>query len=283
MGSSGLSITSEDLLPLIGGANAPVIVDVRRRPVFDADDRVLPTAIWRDHLAVDAWIGDLPAGVPVVAYCVYGHQVGQSAASRLRLAGVDARYLAGGIESWKAAGGPVVAKRPDWCDPTASDASRWVTRERPKIDRIACPWFIRRFVDRRAEIHYVEAEWVRDAAVELRAVPFDIPDVELTHIGATCSFDTLIAAYGVTDPALLRLATIIRGADTGRPDLAPEAAGLLALSLGISASTTDDQEALRLGSVLYDSLYAWARFAAAETHNWPAAAGTPSVVAGAAR
>ena len=277
MGSSRLSISPESLMRLVGGDAAPVIVDVRRRAVFDADDRVLPAAVWRDHRAVDAWIGGLPAAVPVVVYCVHGHQVGQTAASRLHLAGVDARYLIGGIEAWRAAGGPLVGRRPDWCDPAAAGPSRWVTRERPKIDRIACPWFIRRFVDRRAAIHYVEAEWVRDAAVELGAVPFDIPEVELTHIGDTCSFDTLLAAYGVTDPALLRLAGIVRGADTARPELAPEAAGLLAISLGLSASNTDDQEALRLGMILYDALYAWARFAAAETHDWPAAA------AGAAR
>ena len=274
MGSSGLSITSENLIPLIGGAQAPVIVDVRRRPVFDADDRVLPTAIWRDLRAVDEWIGGLPAGAPVVVYCAHGHQVGQVTASRLHLAGVDAHYLDGGIDAWRDAGGTLVGKRPDWCDPTAAQPSRWVTRARPKIDRIACPWFIRRFVDRRAEIHYVEAYWVRDAAGDLGAVPFDIPEVELTHIGETCSFDTLIAAYGMADPALRRLADIIRGADTARPDLAPEAAGLLAVSLGISAATDDDQEALRLGTVVYDGIYAWARLAAGETHNWPAAAGT---------
>ncbi|MEQ9333085.1 chromate resistance protein ChrB domain-containing protein [Thalassobaculum sp.] len=282
MGSSSLSVSPEDLIRLIGGADAPVIVDVRRRPVHDADDRVLPTAVWRDLQAVDAWRSELPAGVPVVVYCAHGHQVGQVTASRLHLAGVDARYLAGGIDAWRAAGGPLVARRPDWCDPASPRASRWVTRERPKIDRIACPWFVRRFVDRRAEIHYVESEWVRDAAGDLGAVPFDIPEVELTHVGETCSFDTLIAAYGVTDPALQRVATIVRGADTARPDLAPEAAGLLALSLGISASTTDDQDALSRGMALYDALYAWARFAAAETHNWPASK-VAGKVAGAAR
>lgn len=279
MGSSGLSISPEELIHVIGGRHAPVIVDVRRRAVYDADDRVLPTAVWRDLQTVDGWRAELPAGVPVVVYCAHGHQVGQVTASRLHLAGVNARYLAGGIDAWRAAGGPLVGKRPDWCDPAAPNPSRWVTRARPKIDRIACPWFVRRFVDRRAEIHYVEAEWVRDAADDLAAVPFDIPEVELTHIGDTCSFDTLIAAYGVTDPALQRLATIIRGADTARPELAPEAAGLLALSLGVSASTTDDQEALALGMTLYDALYAWARFAADETHNWPAAV----TAAGAAR
>lgn len=282
MGSSTLAISPADLIRLIGGADAPVIVDVRRRPAYDADDRVLPAAVWRDHQAVDAWRAEAPAGMPVVVYCVHGHQVSQTAASRLHLAGVNARYLAGGIDGWRAAGGPLVARRPDWCDPASERPSRWVTRERPKIDRIACPWFIRRFVDRRAEIHYVGAEWVRDAAVELHAVPFDVPDVELTHIGETCSFDTLIAAYGAADPALLRLADIVRGADTARLDLAPEAAGLLALSLGVSAATVDDQEALGWGLRLYDALYAWARFAADETHNWPAAR-TAARAAGAVR
>jgi len=282
MGSSTLSISPTDLIRLIGGADAPTIVDVRRRPAYDADDRVLPAAVWRDLQAVDGWRSGLPAGMPVVVYCVHGHQISQATTSRLHLAGVNARYLDGGIDAWRAAGGPLVARRPDWCDPASERPSRWVTRERPKIDRIACPWFIRRFVDRRAEIHYVGAEWVRDAAVELAAVPFDVPGVELTHIGATCSFDTLVAAYGVADPALLRVADIVRGADTARLDLAPEAAGLLALSLGVSAATVDDQDALGWGLRLYDALYAWARFAAEETHNWPASK-TATKTAGVAR
>ena len=114
MGSSNLSVFSEDLIRLVGGADAPVIVDVRRRPVYDADDRVLPTAVWRDLQAVEAWRAELPAGVPVVVYCAHGHQVGQVTASRLHLAGVDARYLAGGIDGWRAAGGPLVGMGLEW-------------------------------------------------------------------------------------------------------------------------------------------------------------------------
>ncbi len=272
MGSPSLSISPEDLMRVIGGATAPMIVDVRPRALYEGDDRVLPAALWRDPHAVGDWRAELPAGTAVTVYCAHGHQIGQSTASRLHLAGIPARYLAGGMAAWRAAGGPLVGRRPDWCNPAAPGPSRWVTRERPKIDRIACPWFVRRFVDRRAEIHYLGADWVKEAAAVLDAVPFDIEGVELTHLGEACSFDTLIAAYGIVDPALLRLATIVRGADTGRLDLAAQSAGLLALSLGISAVTTDDQDALRLGMILYDALYAWARHAPAETHNWPSAA-----------
>jgi hypothetical protein len=148
---------------------------------------------------------------------------------------------------------------------------KWVTRERPKIDRIACPWLILRFIDPAAEILYVPTADVSRIAGEHSAVPFDIPGVELTHDGPLCSFDAFLAKYRLEDPALARLAEIVRGADTSRLDLAPQSAGLYAISLGLSAVFADDQELLRYGLVLYDALYAWCRTLQHEKHGWPPA------------
>ena len=147
--------------------------------------------------------------------------------------------------------------------------TRWITRERPKIDRIACPWLVRRFVDPRAMFLFVPAGEVIGKAKELDAIPFDVPGVTFSHVDEKCSFDAFIEQYELDDPALDRLALIVRGADTGRLELAPECAGLLAVSLGISASAATDEEALELGFPVYDALYAWARDARGETHGWP--------------
>jgi len=145
---------------------------------------------------------------------------------------------------------------------------RWITRERPKIDRIACPWLIARFVDREAEFHFVPPAEVVASAAKLGATPFDVEGVELTHVGPRCSFDAIIDKYELDDPALAEIATIVRGADTARLDLAPECAGWLALSLGLSQLFADDDEQLRHGMVVYDALYAWAPRARDETHDW---------------
>jgi hypothetical protein len=146
---------------------------------------------------------------------------------------------------------------------------RWVTRERPKIDRIACPWLVARFIDEQPEFLYVPSDRVREVAAETGAIPYDVPDVELSHVGELCSFDAFLKKYQVQDPALDELAVIVRGADTGRPDLAPQAPGLLALSLGLSALFEDDHEMLRHGMVMYDALYAWLKQARGGTHGWP--------------
>lgn len=153
---------------------------------------------------------------------------------------------------------------------------KWVTRERPKIDRIACPWLITRFIDATPEFLYVPAGDVMRIAAETGAIPYDVPGVELTHVGADCSFDTLLKKYGLTDPALLELAVIVRGADTDRHELAPQCAGLLAISLGLSHNFRDDHAMLAQGMVIYDALYAWCRYGRGEQHNWappPPAAG----------
>lgn len=136
---------------------------------------------------------------------------------------------------------------------------KWVTRERPKIDRIACPWLILRFIDKDANFHFVPPDQVTRVAQETDAIPFDVPGVELTHDGPLCSFDAILKKYNLTDPALQELATIVRGADTGRLDLAPECPGLLAISQGLSLVFTNDHEQLRHGLVFHDALYAWCR------------------------
>jgi hypothetical protein len=146
---------------------------------------------------------------------------------------------------------------------------KWVTRERPKIDRIACPWLIDRFIDQEPEFLYVPSDRVLAVAKATGAIPYDIPGVELTHVGDTCSFDTFLRNYSLDDPALLQLAAIVRGADTSRLDLTPQSAGLYAISLGLSAVFADDHEMLRQGLVMYDALYAWCKSCQAETHNWP--------------
>jgi len=145
--------------------------------------------------------------------------------------------------------------------------SKWVTRERPKIDRIACPWLIRRFIDPRAEFLYVPSDQVRAVAAAEQAIPYDVPDVQFSHRGELCSFDAFLADFALDDPALAELALIVRGADTGKPELTPQSPGLLAISLGLSANFQDDHAMLEQGMVVYDALYAWIRSTLAKSHN----------------
>ena len=148
---------------------------------------------------------------------------------------------------------------------------KWVTRERPKIDRIACPWLIARFIDREPEFIYVPPAEVLRVALERDAVPYDIPGVEMSHEGERCSFDAFLQKYRLDDPALQQLALIVRGADTSRLDLTPQSAGLYALSLGLSKNFADDHQMLAHGMVMYDALYSWCVSCQQETHRWPPA------------
>jgi hypothetical protein len=193
---------------------------------------------------------------------VHGHEVSQNAAQALRTAGYGARFLEGGIEEgWLGSGGATTEKPKD-------AATRFVTRERPKIDRIACPWLVARFVDPDAEFLYVPAADVKRVAAERNAVPYDVPDVAFTHVGELCSFDAFIEAYRLSEPALDRLALIVRGADTDSLDLAPQSAGLLAVSQGLSRNFADDHVMLGHGMVMYDALYAWCRQGTDDAHSW---------------
>ncbi len=239
----------------------PLLVDVRARATFLQADSFIAGALRRSPDETVEWTQSLPASRKVVVYCEKGGEIGESAADQLVASGRGARFLTGGMRGWVGGGGVTLPK------PVGS-ATRWVTRERPKIDRIACPWLITRFIDRDADFRYVKAGDVMEVARNERGIAFDIPDTLFSHEGEMCSFDSFLKVFRIDDPALVVLARIIRGADTGRPDLAPECAGLLAASLGPSRPRADDHEMLRDGLVLYDALYLWAKEGLQETHTW---------------
>ena len=260
------SISSSELQAAVRGGQPPLVIDVRKRPAFMTAPDMITGALRRDPELVSSWTNELPSASSVAVYCVHGHEVSQSVAKALNERGIAARYLEGGIEEgWRSAGGELIGKPVD-------ASTRWVTRERPKIDRIACPWLISRFVDRDAEFLYVPTKKVQDTARRKDAIPYDIPDVAFSHEGDLCSFDAFIKRYHLHDPALGQLAVIVRGADTAKPDLAPQAPGLVALSLGLSRLFGDDHEMLRHGMVMYDALYRWCKEGQEETHTWNPAA-----------
>ena len=261
-----VSINSRELQAGLVGGGSPLVIDVRKSPAFRAASDMIAGALRRDPARVSSWAKELPQASTVVAYCVRGQEVSQGVAERLREAGIAARYLVGGIEDgWKPAGGSLALK-------AGNASTRWITRERPKIDRIACPWLIARFIDPEAEFLYVPTGKVLSAAKETEAIPYDIPDVQFSHDGEFCSFDAFLKTYHLSDPALQQLAVIVRGADTARLDLAPQAAGLAAMSLGLSRIFKDDHEMLKHGLVLYDALYAWCKGGQDELHTWNPAA-----------
>jgi rhodanese-related sulfurtransferase len=262
------AITPLELKRRLAAFPPPTLVDLRREVEFDDDPRVIPAAIRRVPQDVDAWASPLEPWRMVVVYCVRGHEVSQNAASALRARGLDARYLEGGIEQWRAEGLPTQA---------SAAPTRWVTRERPKIDRIACPWLVRRFIDPAAEFFYVLAAEVRGFAEANHAEPYDVPDVRYTHAGRECSFDAFVRFHDLDHPALTDVAAIVRGADTGRPELAPEAPGLLTVSRGLSTMFVDDHQMLKWGMLVYDSLYAQCREAkgAAGSRFYPESLRTP--------
>jgi rhodanese-related sulfurtransferase len=264
------SISSKDLWHLVGTAGAPQLIDVRRQDFYTSSPQLLPGALWRDAGKVRAWSGELERSRPIVAACKAGHEMSQTTVAQLRADGFDARVLEGGYQAWSNAGLPLVAKL-ELERFARTRPSLWVTRRRPKIDRIACPWLIRRFLDPQARILFVDPDQVVHVAKESGATPFDFANIEISHEGERCSFDTLLKLFGLeSEPSLARLALIVRGADTARPDIAPEAAGLHAISLGLSQLAGDDDHGLlERGFMVYDALFAWLRFAVDERHNWP--------------
>ena len=268
MDTVATSISIPELLRNYGTAGAPFLIDVRRAQTFAPEKRMIAGATWRDPAAVDEWIKFMPRQRDIAVYCVHGHEISKNTCAALRAAGLNANFVEGGIEAWTAAGGATIAKHAALSIPSAVNRpSRWITREHPKIDRIACPWLIRRFIDPCAEFLYVPAAQVREIAAERQATPYDVADVQFAHRGELCSFDAFIADFAIDDPALAELALIVRGADTGRPDLTPQSPGLLAISQGLSANFPDDHAMLEHGMVVYDALYAWIRSARANLHN----------------
>ncbi len=246
------AISNDKLFRLIGTPRAPLLLDVRSDEDYEADPRLIPGAIRADDQALAAFAAPTGAGSAtgsVVAVCEAGHRRCQGAAAWLRAEGVACEYLEDGYEAWRAAGLPMI--RPDKLPARdAQGRTVWVTRARPKIDRIACPWLIRRFVDPRAVILFVAPSEVLGVAERYGAAPFDIEGVFFSHRDELCSFDVMLAEFGLSVPALDRLARIVRGADTAQLELEPEAAGLLAISLGLSRMYADDLEQLDAGMLV---------------------------------
>jgi rhodanese-related sulfurtransferase len=260
-------ITTSQLSRLVALPQAPAIVDVRTDDDSRADPRLLPSSIRRDYRTISQWAPEY-RGKSVVVVCQKGQKLSEGTAAWLRYDGIAAEALEGGFEGWKKAGELLL--RTDKVPPRdGKNRTLWVTRSRPKIDRIACPWLIRRFVDPNAIFLFVIASEVSNVAERFNATPFDIEGVFWSHRGETCTFDTMVEEFGLRTEPLLRLAKIVRGADTARPDLAPECAGLLAASLGYSRMYREDLPQLEAAMDLYDAFYRWCRDASGETHNWP--------------
>jgi rhodanese-related sulfurtransferase len=264
--SSINSISTDKLARLIGTPKCPALVDVRSSEDFALYPRLIPGSIRHSYLDVQNWAGQFTDRT-VIVLCQQGLKLSEGVAAWLRTAGVPADILEGGVAKWAKAGMPTVnaSKLPPL---DQQGRTVWVTRARPKIDRIACPWLIHRFVDPHAVFLFVTPAEVKAVAEKFGGVPFDIEDVFWSHRSELCTFDVMIEEFGIATEPLLHLAKIVRGADTGRLELAPEAPGLLAASLGLSRMYADDLVQLDAGMALYDAFYRWCRDATEETHGW---------------
>ena len=282
MDTADISISPDELARLLGGPRAPLLLDVRREAAFAGSRRMIASAV---RCAPENVAGYARSGPPreVVVYCVFGHAVSREAALTLRAAGWNARLLAGGLKggedgvdapeaiaAWRAAALPVLRKRPD-LGVSGERPSRWITRDAPKVDRVACPWLIRRFIDPHAGFFYVPADRVLEEARRLGGVAYDIEGTPISHRRELCSFDALLDAFELRLPALAAMAAIVRAADTNRCTAVPQAAGLLAISLGLSRlHAGDDQAMLAAAMPIYDALHAWCRDGQGEAHSWRA-------------
>lgn len=254
-------ISPANLMRLIGTPDCPTLIDVCIDEDFADDAYLIPTAFRHPHTDIEG-IRSRIRGNRAIIICQKGKKLSHGTASALRAKGITAEVLQGGNYAWREAELPRI--------PAANIPGLvWVTRHRPKIDRIACPWLIRRFVDPDAAFLFVPPNEVEGVADHFNATPFDIENTFFSHRDDTCTFDTMITEFGLSHPALDTVATIVRGADTNRHDLAPQAAGLLAVSVGLSRMYKDDHAQLEAGLALYDALYRWARDGQDEGHDWP--------------
>jgi len=261
-------ISVDQLSRLIGTPKCPIIIDVSIDEDFNLDPYLIPSARRHPHKRIIELVAELQHQ-KVIIICQKGLKLSAGAAALLRSHGVDAENLEGGNLEWREAGQPRI---PDANIPrTATGSTLWVCAHRPKVDRIACPWLIRRFVDPAAQFLFVPPAEVEAVGEKYDATPFDMAGTFWSHRGEKCSFDTMIEEFELTTEPLLRLANVIRAADTDRLDLAPEAAGLLAASLGLSRLYRNDLEQLDAGIALYDAFYRWARDAGTEAHRHPRA------------
>ena len=280
-------ITPTQLNRLLGTPDAPIIIDLRIDEDFDDDPRLIPTAFRHSHQDLAALEQTLfqthhqhshHPNIPhqnIVVYCQKGRKISQGAAAGLRVKGFAVEVLEGGQFAWRDAGLPMInASMP--LTRNAEGNTVWVTRHRPKIDRLACPWLIRRFVDPKAEFLFVPPQDVELVAEKFAATPFDIEGVQFSHRGELCSFDAFLQDFGLVSDALNHMALVIRGADTNNHDLTPQSAGLLAFSVGLSRMYKEDLPQLDAGMLLYDALFRWARDGMNEGHDWPLATSAAS-------
>jgi rhodanese-related sulfurtransferase len=263
------TISVDKLNRLIGTPKGPALIDVRTEEDFSLSPSLIPGSLRRPHDQTSRWAGEF-GGKSAIVVCQKGLKLSQGVAAWLRHSGVEADALEGGYEAWHSAKLPLVNTAPlPKRDPQGRTV--WVTRSRPKVDRIACPWLIRRFIDPSAAFLFVNPSDVEGVAERFSATPFDVENVFWSHRGEKCTFDVMLDEFGLMSGPLAHLAKIVRGADTSRTDLAPEAAGLLAVSLGLSRMYAVDLEQLEAGMLIYDALYRWCRDATDETHNWHSA------------
>ena len=258
-------ITPAQLLRLIGTPQCPTIIDVRIDADFADQPFLIPTAYRIDHRQMPTLATKL-GGSKVVIYCQKGLKLSSGAAALLRTYGINAEVLTGGQIAWSDAGLPMIPASKISTD-NGDTATLWVTKARPKIDRIACPWLIKRFIDPKATFLFVPSSQVIAVAEKFDARSFDVDDAFYSHRGELCTFDTLLDEFGLHTEALNHLAKIIRGADTNRLDISPQSAGLLAISLGFSRIYRDDLAQLEASLPIYDALYRWCRDATGEAHD----------------
>ncbi len=261
------AITPRQLSRLIGAPSGPVLIDIRTDPDFADDPRLIPGSVRHPHEDI-AGLKSLIGPRPCVIICQKGKKLSQGVVSWLRSEGHMAEYLEGGQFAWREMRETQLVKAralPEFVD----GATLWVTRHRPKIDRIACPWLIRRFVDPNARFLFVSQSEVQGVVEKFGATAFDIENAFWSHRGDACTFDTMLDEFDIHSTSLDRMAAIIRAADTNKHETAPEAAGLLAISVGLSRQFKDDHQQLEAGLHLYDALYRWARDGFDESHDWP--------------
>lgn len=260
-------MTPKQLMRLIGTPECPSLIDVTLPEDVAENPYLVPGAAQHDHNDLTGLAAKLQ-GQSALIICQKGKKLSQGVAAWLASAGISAEFLQGGNLGWAATEGaprvPLAA-----IPPLQNGQTLWVTRHRPKVDRIACPWLIRRFVDPNARFLFVSPSEINAVAERFNATPFDIEDTFWSHRGAFCTFDTMIEEFGLKTPALERLALVVRAADINRHDLAPAAAGLLAVSVGLSRQYKDDQAQMLAGFAIYDALYRWARDGFDEGHDWP--------------
>lgn len=260
------AVSAKSVYGTLGLTDSPVLIDVRSEEQRAAQPHVIPGALCRQAQDVQQWVQTLTYNCGVIVYSARSDGKDRLVADALSSLGRVARHLEGGLEAWLLAGYPTVRARPDLHVP---GMSRWVTRERPKIDRLACPWLIRRFIDPQAQFFYTPPHRVRAEAKALDAEAYDIPEVTFSHRGPRCTFDTILEEFALEDPVLDQIAQIVRAADTGALEDAREAPGLLAISIGLSANIADDLLLLEQAMPIYDALYAWRKKTPDETHAWP--------------